>query len=321
MIVKDIDPKNTNDKLVKAGYLAERQMAFYLKRAFSDKNDIYVLNDIRLEQDGDIAQIDHLIIHTYGFIIIESKSVSSKVIVNEHAEWKRIFNTKETGMPSPIQQAKRQSTFLKSFLQANTMHAFRESIINKLISKPQFTNYKFDVLVAISDTGIIERKNIELPEVFKADAIDEQIIKIISQRKKDLLKALVNPFSSDGYSFHKDTIKKIAIILSSLHKPANISTLSESYVQEEKIPYQKNITNISPDTKQAFICSKCKSHNLEIRFGRNYYFKCLDCDANMPIKHTCNTPNCKPKTKKRKLQFFKVCEHCHTEELFYEKKA
>lgn len=91
-------------------------------------------------------------------------------------------------------------------------------------------------------------------------------------------------------------------------------------VQEKPISYGKKTEVQSDISKIVYACTKCKSQNLEVRYGRNYYFKCLDCDNNIPIKHTCNTPNCKPRTKKRKLQFFIVCETCGVDELFYENK-
>jgi len=321
MIYKNVDPKESNDKFIKAGLAAEKQMAFYLKRAFSDKEDIFVLNDIRLERDGEVAQIDHLIIHSYGFIIVESKSVSSKVSVNKHAEWKRVYNNKESGMRSPIQQAKIQASFLTAYLEAKGNTLFKKSIIDKVIANPKYEYYKFDVLVAISDTGIIERDNINLPEVLKADAVPDQILELISNGKKDMLKSLVNPFAiSEGYRFRSDTIKKIADFLIGTHKPIRQQHKEASTIQEKPLVYKKKIETPLNIDKKVYICTKCKSKNLEVAYGRNYYFKCLDCANNIPIKHTCNTPNCKPKTRKSKLQFFKVCEACSIDELFWENK-
>jgi len=322
MIIKNVDNKESNDKFIKAGLAAERQMAFYLKRAFADKEDIFVLNDIRLERNGEVAQIDHLIVHSYGFIIVESKSVSSKVSVNDHAEWKRIYNNKESGMRSPIQQAKIQASFLTTYLEAKGNTLFKKSIVDKVIANPKYEYYKFDVLVAISDTGIIERDNIDLPEVLKADAVPDKVLDLIDTGKKDMLKALVNPFAlSEGYRFRSDTVKKIANFLVAMHKSSLNQNKEVSTVQEQPITYKKKTQTQSDTKKIAYECSKCKSQNLAVNYGRNYYFKCLDCDNNIPIKHTCNTANCKPKTKKRKLQFFKICETCGIDELFYENKA
>lgn len=48
--------------------------------------NIYVFNDLRLEQEQDAAQIDHLILHRYGATIVESKSVTTRIQVNEQGE-------------------------------------------------------------------------------------------------------------------------------------------------------------------------------------------------------------------------------------------
>ncbi len=92
MIIKERNPEEhgETDKFSVAGAKAEEQMAFYLKRAFADDPNVYVFNDIRLQgDDDDAAQIDHLVLHRHGFVIVESKSVSTGVAVNEHGEWVR----------------------------------------------------------------------------------------------------------------------------------------------------------------------------------------------------------------------------------------
>jgi hypothetical protein len=323
MTVKQIDKKNTTHKFAKAGFNTEKQMAFYLKRAFEDKKDIFVLNDIRLVNNNDVAQIDHLVIHPYGFIIIESKSISSRISVNKYGEWKRIYKGKESGMPSPVQQAKRQMDFLITFLEENSVNIFKENIATKIIGKPKYKIFKQDVLVAISDSGIIERDNVEIPEALKADLITDKIFNTLSKYKKDSLIEIVNPFASITYQFSSETIEKIANLLFSSHCSLSKKDTTTSLIAKKS--NEKNKEKIKPVNKVPIvknICLKCKSINIEIRSGKyGYYFKCLDCDGNTPIKHTCNTPNCKPKTRKRKLQFFKVCESCNIDELFWENKS
>lgn len=53
-----------------------------------------------------------------------------------------------------------------------------------LIFQASITDFKFDVLVAISDSGIINRaKNTVINEVHKADQITESVGKIINDKK------------------------------------------------------------------------------------------------------------------------------------------
>src|ERR1022692_2535205 len=131
MICKERDSREhpTHDKLSEAGAKAEEQMAFYLKRAFHDDSEAWVFNDLRYEtDDDDAAQIDHLVLHRSGFILIESKSVTSKVRIHQNGEWERLWNNHWQGMPSPIKQVERQVEFLRTALDV-----CREQLLGKLI--------------------------------------------------------------------------------------------------------------------------------------------------------------------------------------------
>ena len=69
-------------------------------------------------------------------------------------------------MPSPVLQAKRQEAFLRRYLYEHV-----ESLLDKLLGfQTYFGAMAVDILVAISDQGVIERpRRLELPEVHKAD--------------------------------------------------------------------------------------------------------------------------------------------------------
>ncbi len=314
MILKEADKKEAINKFEKSGLKAEKQMAYYLKRAFQDKKDIFVINDLRLEMNDDIAQIDHLIIHRYGFLIIESKSVTSKISINEYGEWVRHYLKNTNGMPSPINQARRQADFLKNYLMAKSENLLKKS----LIFQASFTDFKFDILVAISDSGIINRpKNSDISEVHKADQITDEINSIISSyagTNKNILTLKVN------YNFSDTNMDKITRYLTQTHKP--VKQVNKLEVKETKAVY-----STSPEKKKEtkeldhHSCSKCNSDNVEIVYGKfGYYFKCHDCSGNTSIKLKCKEASCKPKLRKRKLTFFKECAECKSSEVFFTNK-
>lgn len=122
MIRKHADPRPMNSALEKAGWNAEKQMAHYLDRAFKDRKDVHVFHDLRIEDKGDVTQIDHLILDIFGFHIIESKSVTSSVRVNARDEWTREWDGSWKGMASPLLQVQRQSDFLHKYLDAHAQH-------------------------------------------------------------------------------------------------------------------------------------------------------------------------------------------------------
>jgi hypothetical protein len=337
VILKGLDPFIAEDKFEKAGRIAEEQLAFYLRRAFVEDKDILVFNNLRFEKDNDVAQIDHLILHKYGMIIIESKSVTTKVEVNERGEWIRWFDNSSKGISSPIQQAKRQGEFLKSYL-----NHFAPVLLGRIVTlQKYFGGMPIDYIVSISDSGIIKRpKAASIEEVCKADQVAEKVRNIFESWKK------INGFFSlnleKGYFFSQEEIANVQKFLIAKNKPLarqaspqeipvtkspikswnsnrNISESSENRIQPSssqsstvKKQLEKNI-EVTP----VQVCAYCQSVNLCIEYGYSYYFKCLDCEKNTTIKSTCENCGAKAKTRKSGLQFYSECVPCQTSKLFY----
>ncbi|MEP0870763.1 NERD domain-containing protein [Trichocoleus desertorum AS-A10] len=276
MIVKELDAFVSQNKFAKAGRTAEEQMAFYLRRAFSDEQKLYVFNDLRLEQGDDAAQIDHLILHRHGVVIIESKSVSEQVEVNQHSEWIRWFNGSPQGMPSPIQQARRQADFLKKYLND---HADR--LRGKILGlQTYFGGMGLDVLVAISDSGMIKRpEGMTLEEIAKADQVVERVQAIVEKYRKANSLFSLN-LKDAGYWFNDEELSKIVDFLVQHHRPLvqpisepllvetpklKISQLASPAQAATSIPKPR----LSPQPKevvasQAQSCQHCHSSSLSV---------------------------------------------------------
>jgi len=317
MIYKEIDEKKQTNKLIKAGNNSEKQMAFYLKRAFKNDDKIIIINDLRIVVNNEVAQIDHLVVHPFGFIIIESKSVTSKVSINKYDEWCRVYNGQKKGMPSPIKQVERQIEILKELLDSHAHDIFRENFLNKLL-KPKFSTYKFDILIAISDNGMIERESeSQSNNIVKAEQITDKIKNLIKNYRKENM----NPLRIIPHQESRVTlIERTAKFLVEKHQSLNIK---EKNSEKKKIPIEpinkKKVTQTKGESTQT--CSKCQSSNIEIRYGKyGYYFKCLSCNGNTAIKLKCKDSKCKPRLKKRKLQFYQVCDICESEKLFFTNK-
>ena len=337
MIVKELDAFIPQDKFAKAGKEAEEQMSFYLRRAFADNQNIYVFNDLRLEYEDDAAQIDHLIFHQYGVIIIESKSVTSRVEINEHQEWIRWFKDDAQGMPSPILQARRQGDFLKNYL---NRHA--EVLIGKILGiQTNFEAMSIDVLVAISDSGIILRpKTMSLQEVCKADQICDRVQSLLDKKQKV---GSFFSFNIPRHPFNKDEINKIFEFLLKGHKSSPYKTYAQAISKPNLItspPEKKAVIQAkaeSPSIPKPIIslpnkpiaqsvnkysCRQCNKTNLSVASGKyGYYFKCLDCDGNTPINVSCQTCNSKEKIRKSGELFYAECATCTFSSLFYTNPA
>ncbi|MFA5629281.1 MAG: nuclease-related domain-containing protein [Dehalococcoidales bacterium] len=309
MIIKDVDSINSSDKFTKAGHNAEKTMAFYLSREFKYSKDVLIINGIRLEMDNDVAQIDHLVIHDYGMIIVESKSVLGEIKINEFGEWQRTdFNI---GLASPVEQAKRQASFLRNYLIESGLKPTKE-LTNILFGRNTYEKIPIDILVAISDTGVIDRpSDIKNDNVFKADLIPSEINNIIKEYKK-LDSVLIISSKPFPVKLDFDTKNELARFLCSRHT-AKGSIPTKNIEAKRSLPISKARTGI--------YCFNCNSDDLSIMYGKHgYYFKCNKCDKTKSIKERCPGCNALLRLNKRKNEFYIQCKICNTSRLFFKNR-
>ncbi|MEO6118351.1 MAG: NERD domain-containing protein [Methylotenera sp.] len=258
MILKEKQLTNSQNPKIRAGEEAEKQMAFYLQRAFAKKNDCFVLNDLRIVHNDDVAQVDHLLVTPFGLFIIESKSIHSKIIVNKRNEWSRTYNKEVEGMPSPVLQAEAQGKVFKELLMEN-----KERLLGKLLFgtvQKGFINCQIFIYVAISDKGVIDREH-DVKELFKADQICKSILTELESLKKrsNLLSLSVDPV----WEISLEETKIVAEFLLNKHKPilkANLVKPAISTVKSKVIPLDKPEKSFIP--KVGALCPKCNKHKL-----------------------------------------------------------
>ena len=215
MILKHHNSIETTDKLLQSGNSAEKQMAFYLQGAFGDDENFHILNGTRLKKGEDVCQIDHLVVHTYGMAIVESKSVTSKVKINDDGSWERIWDNHWQGMRSPVIQAKMQADFLRNYLNFH-----KEQVLMKVRGVQQtFDKMPIEVIVAISDSGIIDRSgHPESKFVYKADQVTSKIKEIHAEQKR-LDKILTLSLKMPTWVFLKEAQERISRFIVEAHRP------------------------------------------------------------------------------------------------------
>ncbi|WP_434637846.1 NERD domain-containing protein [Sulfurimonas sp. NW7] len=104
---------------LKNGYEAEKQNAYYIDFYLKDSKHIIVLHDLRIEYNGESAQIDHMLITRFGIELIESKSFSGEVTINDDNSINVKYNNKIKSFPNPIEQSKRHAKLLGDFINNN----------------------------------------------------------------------------------------------------------------------------------------------------------------------------------------------------------
>ena len=320
MVVKELDRFEGSDTLARAGRAAEEQMAFYLKRAFAADPSIRVLNGIRLEREGDAAQMDHLVVHPCGITIIDSKSVTGSVRINQQGEWARVYGSRVHGMPSPLLQADRQATFLRAYAQAHPADWPEKQV-------------GIFVRVAISDGGVIERPKgleSELQSVSKADQVPEAINEFLKARKvlKALPgfvgKAMIAAFKGEsGDLLTEAEVGQIAAFLMQHHTPyaapitrsvQRPSPPPPTSARPSAQPVTPRFANSGPNRD---VCAACGGQQLQIRYGYSYFYHCTICKASTPIAHLCGSCGGKERTRKDGQRFFAECATCGTSRLFH----
>jgi hypothetical protein len=142
---------------LESGDLGERQAAYLLKVHFGSNPNWVVINDLRIEHDGLVAQIDHLLINRLLEIwVCESKRFGDGVKINDHGEFITFRDGRPRVSQSPIQQNVRQILILQQLLdsgavQLPTRMGFR--------IKP-----KLHSLVLIAG-GVIRRPRVPVPGI------------------------------------------------------------------------------------------------------------------------------------------------------------
>ena len=230
MILKPYVDREERDPRRSAGRRAERQMAHYLDRHFREHTKLHVLHDVRIEHDGEVAQMDHVVVHGFGFAIVESKSVSTSVRINAAGEWERRWDGAWRGMPDPVLQGERQGLVLKRLLVSR-----QDELLDRVLGLFQgtFGAMALDVFAAISDDGTIQRaKRGQAPRAMKADGVPKAIEDLVASYRNDV--RLLNPnlraFAKAPRDFNEGELLRIGHFLRSRSMDAPEERIAPSVV-------------------------------------------------------------------------------------------
>jgi len=311
MILKEKTLQNAKSKTAIAGQEQEKNVAFYLRRAFKEHKQIFVINDFKFTFNDETAQIDHLIVYPFGFILIESKSITGEVKVNELGEWSRSYKGKWSGMPSPIKQLELQEKLLRELLHEN-----RAKIIGKLfgIGQQTFGKRCWDNVCAISSNAIVDRTSIP-------KKISKSLVK--SEFLADKLTSIMNLKNSIIQTITLDTRPPF-----SQSELESITSYLLSYIEQKDKPLVQNKElNAMGNTKQTVAeeisnqentpprlkCKEChEEKDYTPQHGRyGYFIKCNKCDTNTSMKSNCYICDSKiTKVSKKKETYSLSCNDC-----------
>ena len=110
------DIQSEIDNIV-AGMRGEADASYYLDQEFRHRDDVVVIHDLRIEEEGDIAQIDHIVINQRRqAIVLETKALKAEISCNDEGEWEATYGRQKYSIASPLEQCKRHATVLRRWL-------------------------------------------------------------------------------------------------------------------------------------------------------------------------------------------------------------
>lgn len=229
---------------LESGDLGESQAAYLLKVNFGLSPNWMIINDLRIEHEGLVAQIDHLLINRLlEFWVCESKRFYNGVKINDQGEFITFRDRIPRAAQSPIEQNARHLTVLKHVIDAGTLKlptrlGFR--------LKPQLKS-----LILISG-GTIKRPRADVPgidRVIMADQVKTHIDRAMDTGNPFDLAKLVSP----------ETLHSIGQQMMALHRPIQFdwerrfklgTAPSQSHTQSQSRPPPQAAPQSKPPFRQ-----------------------------------------------------------------------
>jgi len=303
--------------MLRAGIKGEQETTYHIDFHLRDSENYAVVHDLRLEINGNVAQIDHLLIHKHMRVYcIETKHFNAGIKINDDGEFMQwnAYKKGYEGIPSPLAQNQRHLRVLNE-------------VFNHCISLPKLFGLalspSFHSRVVINNDARIERsKKFDSKPLVKSEYLYESI-------KKDFENAGIGARLT---SASLEDIENIARQLMVLHQPITFDYRAKFGVNEPHVvrsdltPYNtqkvKEVSSQATDTqsnKSLHLCKRCNSQNVKIQYGKyGYYCKCGDCDGNTNIKAECGVEGHNAKIRKDGNKFYLECAACKSSHIYFE---
>lgn len=152
-----------------------------LRNAFKTNEDVVVLNDIRIPYDEErTINVDHIILHSYGVTLVNSRAIHGKIEINYRGEWSRSVRGREVAMQNPIEMFKYLSRNLRNMLTEN---------IDKLLTRSKgsqrtFENMPIDTVFIQAPKSAIIGTGINNSNIIFTESLTQSINRTFSAYKK-----------------------------------------------------------------------------------------------------------------------------------------
>ena len=275
---------------IKAGARGEAAAAYEIDRLFGSSDKHAVIHDLRIEVDGQVAQIDHLVINRFlSAFLCETKNFAEGLSCNTHGEWVGFRNNRPFGIASPLHQGARHCDILRILLQQG--HPWHPRRLGGPIG------VRMEHFVLVSNTARITR-----PKAGTVPDID-RVVKIEGfGDRREAYADRIGTMEALAKIVSSDTLSLFAEGLAGCHVPAapdwhtkfglsrsdpTLTTIRRSSAPGAPIELPTQDATDDPAAKKKLICMTCGSTIAFVvarfcwrnakRFGGHMY--CRDCQA------------------------------------------
>lgn len=300
----------------RAGIKGEAESAYLIDFEFAKAKNWAVIHDLRLEHDGRVAQIDHLLINRFmDFYVLESKHFHAGLKITEDGEFLRWSAHRKTfeGMASPLEQNERHIAVLRDVVDRI------ELPVRLGVRIPA----SFATLILIATNARIDRpQRFDTSRIVKADQLKKKLWKDIDDEGTLVMLLKATKIVSG------ETVEFVAKQLAAMHRPLERTpTPSQPSAVAQPGPQPetgRQAPAISPTPVAAKahaavgpVCKACSNTGGDILYGKyGYYLKCAACEANTSIRFTCE-PGHNPRLRKDGLVFYRECAECGSSDVFH----
>ena len=268
-------------RFIKSGDQGETDAAYFIDFHFGSGKNWAVIHDLRLEHQGRVAQIDHVLINRFLEVyLLESKNFSYGVKITDVGEFLVYYN-KYFSIESPIEQNKRHLIVLEDIFK-------KYDIMPKRLGITMIPTFRSYILVSTKSRVMRPPKeHFDTSMVIKADTLRTQI-----DKEFDNMGAL-SVLATASKMVSRETIKEIAERLATVHKPITINYRKRFSLEDISTSSDSVAAPTATQPLKQFYCFQCKKKITEKvakfcwdskkRFHGKAY--CFDCQKAFPGRH------------------------------------
>ena len=230
------------------GEKGEKNTAYYIDFDLKKSNNWAVIHDLRIEHDGEVAQIDHLLIgRLLDFYVLETKAFGDTLKMNEDETFLTIYKNEQYAIPSPVEQNGRHIRLLRSAIkQAN--------ILPKRLGITIPTKYH-NIILLDPKTNFLRPNKANSNMVMKSDQFLTQVQKDVDK----LVNILYAPLQLTK-AISPSSLKKLAAKVASLHVKGGFNYKEYFGITNEDLNSDStNITSNQEPQKTSNYCARCKA--------------------------------------------------------------